>query len=102
MFEAAIFPAAAERGESLRPLDWQELAARLGAARDLRALVARPQGACSSFAARAQAGLPHAVEDAGGHREPAVNLDVLGAVNPYEAINAANRHKVGKGDQGTR
>jgi hypothetical protein len=94
MFEAAIFPAAAERGESLRPLDWQELAARLGAARDLRALVARPQGACSSFAARAQAGLPHAVEDAGGH--------VLGAVNPYEAINAANRHKVGKGDQGTR
>ncbi len=96
MFEAAILPATVDSGAVLRPLDWGELVARFAAARDLRALVARPRGTGNSFAARAMAGLPHE------HGKPTVNLDALGRMKPLETINAATRQNVAKGDQGTQ
>lgn len=102
MYAAAIMPALAETGESLRPLDWGELSARFGAVRDLRALIARPQGGGSSFGARAYAGLPHEYETTRGLGEPPVNLDAIGNVNRYVTISAATGNDVAKCDQGTR
>jgi hypothetical protein len=102
MFTAAILPAVAESGEMLRPLEWGELSARFDAVRDVRGLMARPQGGGSSFGAHALAGLPHEFQEARGLGEPCVNLDGIGTVNRYETIDVATSHDVATGDQGTR
>jgi hypothetical protein len=102
MFEAAIKPAVAEAGEVLRPLDWGELVARLGAARDVRALVCRPVAGGNSFAARASSGLPHnhgAISTGG---QPTINLDGLEGMKPPEAKCLVTADKVAMSDQGTR
>ena len=101
MFEAAIMPAVAGTGEDLRPLDWRELSARFDAARDLRALIARPHCRTGSFVGGAQAGLSGEFRAVSGFREQAVNLNVLSAVKSNGTISAATQH-VAKGDQGTR
>lgn len=95
MFEAAILPAVASPGETLRPLDWSELVARFAAARDLRSLGWRPAGAACSFVG----GAAHLRAYDG---EPPINLDALGRGKAPATISVAAAGEAAVGDQGTR
>ncbi|MFA9199723.1 MAG: hypothetical protein ACEQR8_00850 [Cypionkella sp.] len=95
MFEAAILPAVAGPGESLRPLDWRELVARFAAVRDLRGLGARPAAGAASFAAGAAQ-----LRAASGER--GINLDALERGKAPTAISFAAAGEAAVGDQGTR
>ena len=76
MFEAAIrMPTVDPAAESgLRAIDWAEIVARLGAARDLRTVLGRAPGAGGGFVPDAAAGIArHALG------ERSINLGALAA-----------------------
>jgi hypothetical protein len=99
MFEKAIpIPAGpAAVGGALRPLDWGELVARLGAARDLRALFARSDFAPASFAPELGAG---AMSFVGA--KPYVNPDGLAGGKTGSAKGVATVPAAEQGDREQR
>ncbi|ANY18916.1 hypothetical protein A6F68_00381 [Tsuneonella dongtanensis] len=102
MFEAAIHSSVPVNGAILRPLEWGELVARFGAARDLRALTARAPGNGGSFIIHAADGLGYDTDHCAGQDQPGVNLAALGGVKPLEAITAGTTNAMAESDQGTR
>ena len=99
MFEAAIMPRAAAPGPggALRPLEWTEIVARLGAARDLRAVIARPAIEGGGFVPRAAAGIAASV-----HGERAINLAALATGKCADTTNTAAARATGRGDRDKR
>ena len=96
MFEGTITAASAAPGaeSTLRSLDWPEIVARLAAARDLRAVFARPPVAGGSFAPRAAAGIARA-----GPEKRSINFDALAGGKWPAATTAAFAPAVGFGDR---
>lgn len=103
MFEASITPAIAQTGApgTLRPLEWSEIVARLGAARDLRAMLNRPipsgSPSMGSFASRAGSGSGSAAD---GERD--VNHGALGRGKAPTAIIAVTNEDAAGGNQRTQ
>ena len=96
MFEGTITAASADPGaeSALRPLDWPEIVARLAAARDLRAVFARPVVSGGSFVTRAAAGIARAAP-----HERSINFDALAAGKWPASTTAATAPAAGFGDR---
>jgi hypothetical protein len=96
MFETAIALPQAQQDASgaLRALTWHEIVARLGAARELRALFARPAVQGGAFAPRSAAGIASAEA-----REPRINLAALSAGKWADATTAAAAIRADHGDR---
>ena len=97
MFEAANSFRLPEPGAegALRTLDWAEIVARLGAVRDLRAVLARPVVAGGGFVPQAAAGIARA-------SERGVNLAALAGGKWADATIAATAGSAGNGDRDKR
>ena len=97
MFEAAINRTLGGRDPAggLRALDWHELVARLAAAREVRAVIARAPGS-GSFAPHSAAGL------SASDGEPGVNLDALACSKWPEAMIAGTAPGAATGDREQR
>jgi hypothetical protein len=99
MFETVILPYRGEAGVegALHPIDWAGIVARLSAARDLRALFARPDYQGGGFAphtARGIAGIPG--------NERSINFAALGGCKWVDATTAAATLPVDHGDRDKR
>lgn len=96
MFETAIaLPEAHQDAPgALRAIEWHEIVARFGAARDVRALFARVAPPGGAFVPQAAAGIA-------GHRrcEPSVNLAALSAGKWADATTAAAASRADHGDR---
>jgi hypothetical protein len=94
MFEAAFPPRSPEQGpdDALRALDWSEIVARFAAARDLRAVLARPIVAGGGF-------VPEAVAGIAGQGERSVNLAALATGKRADPTTAAAVPAMGRGDR---
>ena len=94
MFEAANtfrMPEAGAEG-ALRALDWPEIVARLGAVRDLRAVLSRPAVSGGSFVPQTAAGIA-------SPSERGVNLAALAGGKWVDAKTGATAGLAGKGDR---
>ena len=96
MFEAAIVFPDMETGPQgdLRALDWAEIVARLAAARDLRAVFARPVVQGGGFVPQTAAGIAGE-----GRNERGVNLAALATGKWPEVTIAAAAPHSGHGDR---
>lgn len=81
-------------GGVLRELDWNEIVARLGAARDLRALFTRPMPQGGGFMPQTAAGISE--REAG---EPGVNFAGLSHGKWADATTAAAAFSADHGDR---
>lgn len=99
MFETAITLPHAQQDATgpLRAIEWHELVARLGAARDLRALFDRPAAQCGAFVPHSAAGIAGL-----GAREPSVNLAALSGGKWVHATTAAAALEADHGDRDKR
>jgi hypothetical protein len=96
MFEGKIIKPVTEPATpgALRAFDWQELVARLSAARDVRAMFARPLVAGASFHPQFAAGIA-----ASPHDEPPVNFAALACVKWPAVTGRGSADKAGIGDR---
>lgn len=95
MFEASLIAAqpAIDSSGGLRPLAWGELVARLTAAHDVRALLARPNRMGGSFAPLVATGLVR------GRGERGVNLEALASGKSPAGNCAAAVHTAAIGER---
>jgi hypothetical protein len=96
MFETAVaLPQTPQDAPgALRAIEWDEIVARLGAARELRALFARPSPQGGAFVSQAATGIA-----AAERCEPGVNLAALSAGKWADATTAAAAMRADHGDR---
>ena len=96
MFETAIALPQAQHDAvgALRAIEWHEIVARLGAARDLRALFDRPALQGGAFVPHSAAGIAGE-----GACEPSINLAALSGGKWADATTAAAATRADHGDR---